>query len=94
MSDTNNSREFIVGGPGCYGFDMQIQADAAKWIAGTPEDQNPLEFMTYAEIEAAKEHAPNIFSLNVNEQYVYFSIVRNGTPLKTADEIAAYDHLM
>jgi hypothetical protein len=90
----SNSNEFYVGGPGCFGFDMQSAEDVTRWIADTPEGHDPLEFMTASEIEAAQIHAPNLLKLSAAVRNSYFSLIRTGASLAMTDEIAAYDNLI
>lgn len=83
-----------IGGPGCFGIDLEVPNHVHEWIVLTPAGQDPRQFMSDDEITAFDRSISPIGELEFSEQDIYFDLIRSGSGIDRVREIASYDKLV
>lgn len=84
----------FAGGPGSFGLEMDIPNHVHEWIMHTRSGDNPREFMTSDEIALFDTTIAPISDYEVTEQDIYFELIRKGSGLAQARELAGYDRVV
>lgn len=83
----------LGGGPEFYGIELTSPEQVTEWIKTTPADSDPREYMSVEERTLFDATITPISCFGISEQQIYFGLIKNGTSLEIAREIAFFDSL-